>query len=241
MRNFYFLLVFFVFSVCSFAQQDSLALKYDDSNLKVQEISTKDLEDYKSKKAFNYTETENRGAVLDKLYNWLYNMLLKILEAIFGVGPATGIAKFILKLIPYLLLGILIFILIKFFLKVNYKRIVHNTPKKANIQFTEEEIIIKHNNIQTLIDQAIAQNNYRLAIRYLYLLALKHLDESERISWEQQKTNEDYIKEIKAPIVKDHFITVTRIYDYVWYGEFNVDALKFGTLQPAFTNLIKSI
>ncbi|MBJ6368489.1 DUF4129 domain-containing protein [Snuella sedimenti] len=241
MRSFCLLLFILIFSAFSFAQQDSLVLKYDDSNLKVQEISLDDLADYKAQKAFNYSETESKNTILDNIYNWLYNVLLKMLEAVFGVGHATGIVKFILKFMPYLLLGVLVFILIKFFLKVSSRNIIQNPPKKASIQFTEDEIIIKDKDIQTLIDQAITESNYRLAIRYLYLLALRQLDESKRISWEQQKTNEDYIKELKAHIVKNQFITITRIYDYVWYGEFPIDALKFETLRPAFSNLIKSV
>jgi hypothetical protein len=92
-----------------------------------------------------------------------------------------------------------------------------------------------------LIKEAINQKNYRLAIRYYYLLSLKHLTESDSIAWQPQKTNEDYISEIETDHIKTDFKNITRIYDYVWYGEFNVDVLKFEALKLPFEDLNKTI
>ena len=66
---------------------------------------------------------------------------------------------------------------------------------------------------------------------------MKKLTQNHIISWEQQKTNEDYISEIEAINLKTDFANITRIYDYVWYGEFDIDALKFEALQSQFESL----
>ena len=92
-----------------------------------------------------------------------------------------------------------------------------------------------------MIKEFINQKNYRLAIRYYYLLSLKYLTESDRITWQPQKTNEDYIKEIEKDHLKKDFKNITRIYDYVWYGEFKVDVLKFESLKLLFEDLNKTI
>jgi hypothetical protein len=107
----------------------------------------------------------------------------------------------------------------------------------AKITFTEEEHILKNEDINVLIKNAIKQQNYRLAIRYYYLLTLKKLSQNHIISWEQQKTNEDYISEIDAIKLKTDFTNITRIYDYVWYGEFDIDVLKFEALKLQFESL----
>ncbi|MBE9488665.1 MAG: DUF4129 domain-containing protein [Bacteroidetes bacterium] len=223
------------------AQQDSLVAKNDNSKIEVQEIDESHLETYKNDKAFNYVEEKQGESIIYRFKQWLGNIIRKFFEAIFGVGSATGILYFIFNILPYLLLGFLVFLLIKFFLKVNSQNIILGQQNASTIKFTEDEQIIKNENIQTLINEAIKQKNFRLAIRYSYLKSLKKLTESDIISWDHQKTNEDYIKEIQKESIKHHFKDITKIYDYVWYGEFNIDELKFESLKIAFNNLNNSL
>ena len=224
-----------------YAQQDSLVVNYDDSKLELKDISEDDLKDYKNDDAFNYVESTPEDNFLIRAFNslkqWLGNIIRKIVEAIFGVGQADGLLYFIFQILPYLILAFLIFLLIRFFLKVNSKTMLTGQQKGAGFQFTEEEHIIKNEDINALILTAIDQKNYRLAIRYYYLLSLKYLTEKHLVTWEQQKTNEDYITEIKTDALKSDFKAITRIYDYVWYGEFNIDELKFQHLKVPFETL----
>ena len=232
-----FLLFFLFLGQFSVAQENANPVIYDDTEIDKKEITEKDLETYKADKDFNYVEFEAEETFLDRAYRWLQNILRKFWEAIFGVGTASGFLYFIFRILPYLLLGFLFFLLIRFFLKVNSNRLVMNTKEQGNVSITEEEQIIKNEDIPALIKEAIKQKNYRLAIRYYYLLSLKHLTDNNSINWEPQKTNEDYIKEISTSSLKDSFKNITRIYDYVWYGEFGVDALRFEALKQPFVNL----
>ncbi len=225
----------------AFSQQDEQPVILDDSIIDKQEISEEDLKAYKTDDDFNYIEVEAEESFLDRAYRWLQNILRKFWEAIFGVGTAQGFLYFIFRILPYILLGVLIFLLIRFFLKVNSSRLIMKTNAQGSVTITEEEQIIKNEDIPALIKEAINQKNYRLAIRYYYLLSLKYLSENDTIAWQPQKTNEDYIKEITKTNLKDSFKNITRIYDYVWYGEFGVDALKFEALKQPFENLNQSI
>ena len=220
-------------------KQDAVIL--DDSPIEKQVITEDDLESYKKDKDFNYIEVEAEESILDRIYNWFYNLLRKFWEALFGIGTAKGFLFFVFRILPYILLGLLVYFLLKFFLKVNSNAILTKSKDKGTIAITEEEQIIKNEDIPALIKEAINQKNYRLAIRYYYLLSLKYLTDNETISWQPQKTNEDYIKEIDKINLKDSFKNITRIYDYVWYGEFGVDALKFEALKQPFESLNKLI
>lgn len=234
------ILYFFVVQIC-FAQHLEQPVIYDDSVIEEQTITEDDLETYKSDKDFNYLEVEAEESILDKIIRWLRNALRKFWEAIFGAGTAQGFLYFVFQVLPYLLLAFLIFLLVRFFLKVNSNKLIYNDKQNGSVLLTEEEDIIKNEDIPALIKEAINQQNYRLAIRYYYLLSLKHLTESESIDWQPQKTNEDYIKELKKDNLINGFKNITRIYDYVWYGEFNVDALKFENLKQPFENLNTTI
>lgn len=234
-------LLCFCFVQFSVAQQNEQPVKYDDSRVEKQVISEDDLETYKTDDDFNYVEVVAEENFLTKAKRWLNNILTKFWESIFGVGTAKGFLYFIFYILPYILLGVLVFLLIRFFLKVNSKNLITKSKQQASISFTEEEQIIKNEDIPALITEAINQKNYRLAIRYYYLLSLKQLTENDSISWQPQKTNEDYINEIRKDHLKVDFKNITRIYDYVWYGEFNVDAIKFEALKLPFENLSKQV
>jgi hypothetical protein len=242
LRFFFCILLSFYFTS---AQDKDLEVKYDDSKLEVKEISENNLDSYKADDAFNYAETEPEGNFITRAFNtfinWFSNIIREIVEAIFGVGEAQGLLYFIFYILPYLILALLIFLLIRFFLKVNSRTLITGQKETASFQFTEDEQIIKNEDINALINNAIEQKNYRLAIRYYYLLSLKHLTEKEVITWQQEKTNEDYITEIKSETIKSSFKNITRIYDYVWYGEFNVDQLRFENLKIPFESLNNTI
>ncbi|GGH40173.1 hypothetical protein IA57_01910 [Mangrovimonas yunxiaonensis] len=237
-------LFFGLFSVLAFGQADSLTVVYDHTKNQLWEISQDDLNTYKENPAFNYEESTAGPNIFNKIINWAKNILLKILEFIFGVEKATGILQLILKALPYLLLGILLYTLIKLFINYSQKQPVGALKKTGSVTLSNEEHIIKNEDIEALISKAIHQNNYRLAIRYYYLLTLKYLTEKELIHWQQQKTNTDYLAELEPTSLKPGFAEATHIYDYVWYGEFNVEEAKFNTLKTIFeqlNNTIKSL
>ena len=239
--NFFKAVLLIFFTSISFAQQDSLTIKYDDTDLVEQQITEENIASYKEDSSFNYIEIEANESFIDRLKQWFRNILTEIFEFIFGVGKASGILFFIFRIVPYLILAFLIVMLLKFFLNVNSRTIISGKQNQATIQFTEDEHIIKSKDITALINDAIKQNDFRLAIRYYYLLSLKYLSEKNIISWQQQKTNEDYISEIKKGTLKKDFKAITRIYDYVWYGEFNIDELRFNTLKSSFETLNATI
>ena len=241
MRIVLLLLTFIFFGQQTYAQQDSLSVKTDDSKIEVQKITEDDLKSYKEDSDFNYIEEIEEESFIQKFQRWLQNILTKIWEAIFGVGTATGFLYFVFNILPYILLAFLVFLLVKFFLKVNSRNIVYGEQKNASFQFTEEEHIIKNEDINVLISDAIKNQNYRLAIRYYYLQTLKFLTEKNIISWEPEKTNEDYIKEIDTDSLNSDFKTITKIYDYVWYGEFGIDEFKFEKLKTTFETVNNSI
>ena len=233
-------LFFFLCYALANGQEEDLVLD-DNSNVDIHEISYEDLEKYRSDKEFIYVEIVEEESFLDKIWSWLKNRLSDFFEWLFGVDAATGILKFIFNVLPYLILAILIFLLVKFFLNVNSNVIVTGQTNKPTIQFSEDEQIILNEDINKLINEAIKQNNFRLAIRYYYLLTLKYLSDKHIIDWLPQKTNEDYIKEIEQEALQAGFKDVTWIYDYIWYGEFAIDEARFNTLKRSFETLNNSI
>jgi len=221
--------------------QDSTTVKYDDARIAPVDISEEDLKKYHEDSKYNYTLEKADNTWWDDFKNWAYLKLVRLFSWLFGGAKAVGYLAVFLKMIPYLLLALLIFILIKFFLKVNAQRLAFSKENKNTVSLSEEEHIIKNEDIQQLIKNALADKNYRLAIRYYYLHILKLMSEKELIDWQLQKTNVDYEKELVGSNFSDPFKTITRLYDYVWYGGFEIDETKYKRAETEFDSLQNSI
>jgi len=229
-------------SICGLrAQQDSTQVQYDKSELHVQQISDEDVQVYKEDPKFDYEIVEAELTWWENFKTWLGNLLLQFFEWLFGVEKATGYLSMFFRLIPYILLGILLFLLIKFFLKVNSRALLHTKDNETVATLSQEEHIIKHEDINELIQNAVKEKNYRLAIRYYYLLILRQMSEKGLIDWEMQKTNDDYSNELKKKELKVPFGHITRLYDYIWYGDFPISEANYRRAENTFASLRKTL
>lgn len=231
-----FLLVFY----CSpmMAQDSSTAIKKDTFDLRPIQIQENQLKQFKDNPDFDYEVV--KSAAPDwwiSFKNWLGNIVLKFFEWLFGVEKAAGAFNVFLQILPYVLLVILLFILIKFFLSVNARAVMHSKKNQSIVALSEEEHIIKNEDIQQLISSALEKKDYRLAVRYYYLYMLQLMSEKELIVWELQKTNEDYTQELNQQELVAPFATSTKLYDYFWYGEFPIDEDKYKKAEAKFLSL----
>lgn len=237
--------IFFIFSFLFLGlpllsgQQDSTAVQYDTARLDVQEVSEEDLQKYQNDPKFDYEIIESNPTRWDDFKTWVGNLFQRLFELIFGVEEAVGMLAAFLRILPYLLLALLLFLLIRFFLNVNASATSGKHRGEAFVGLSEEEHIIKNEDIQLLIQKALEDKNYRLAIRYSYLYILQLMSDKELIDWQMQKTNHDYLAEIKKPDLQKSFSKITRIYDYIWYGDFAIDEVKYQKAEAAFSQLQK--
>ncbi|MBL7698651.1 MAG: DUF4129 domain-containing protein [Chitinophagaceae bacterium] len=89
-------------------------------------------------------------------------------------------------------------------------------------------------NLDERILEETRNKNYRQAVRYMYLKTLKLLSEYNVITLHAKSTNQDYIRQMynHSGLVK--FRQLTRIYEYVWYGEFNPNESQFDVIRSNF-------
>lgn len=222
-------------------QQDTTLLRYDNRELEVQRITEEDLGPFRNNPDFDYEVVEPDITWWDNFTTWLGNLFRRFFEWLFGAEKAIGFFAVFLRILPYILIGILLFLLIKFFLNVNSNALLYSKSNEAVVSLSEEEHIIKNEDIDQLIQKALNERNYRLAIRYHYLLILKQMSKKELITWEIQKTNDDYINELKKDELKTPFSVITWLYDYVWYGDFPIDEAKYSKAENKFTSLRKTL
>ncbi|MBE14671.1 MAG: DUF4129 domain-containing protein [Cytophagaceae bacterium] len=217
------------------------AIHYDQSNRELLSFDEKTLEQYQSDPDFDYTETEDADNWWTRFKNWLNDLYMSFLRWLFGDGAVGGFWGGFLQILPYVLLALLLMGLVWIFLRMDSKRLAFEKIKAPQMALGDDEDIIQNQDIEALIQSALAHQNYRLAVRYYYLLTLQKLSGKQLIDWQAQKTNHDYIYEIKDSSIRHQFRRVTDLYDYIWYGNFTVDASAFAKAQGAFNTLNQNL
>lgn len=91
-----------------------------------------------------------------------------------------------------------------------------------------------YNEWDKALQDAIAQGNYRLAVRILYLQSLQKLHLAQHIAYQQEKTNWDYVHQLQNTSLQPSFIQLTKYFDYIWYGHFSINEARFRELQEQF-------
>lgn len=92
-------------------------------------------------------------------------------------------------------------------------------------------------NYQKEIDTAIANGDYRLAVRLQYLRLLKQLTNRNLIRYEQDKTNMDYLMQLHNTACYHDFFRVTLHYEYSWYGQFAVSPQTYQLIMQDIQKL----
>ena len=118
------------------------------------------------------------------------------------------------------------------------------TSNKNKIINTHDDITadnIENADIHALIKHAENENNYRLAIRYYYLLVLKTLSLRNHIKFEDDKTNNEYLNEIKSKSFSKDFAYISYLYNYIWYGEFPLNINKYNKAKSNFYSFLNQV
>lgn len=96
-------------------------------------------------------------------------------------------------------------------------------------------------NFDEQINRALAEHNYRLATRLLFLRVLRTMAEKGVINYGQDKTNMDYLFELGNTKYARDFMRASRNYEYVWYGNFVPAQSQFVQIKQQLDDLNQQI
>lgn len=182
---------------------------------------------------FDYSTSKPKESFWDKLMR----KILKLIQTIFGetsLESSAQVTTVVIRLFVVILVGFLLYFIIKFLLGKNGNFIFGKKNKKVVIN--DEEL---HENIHEInFPESIATfertKDYRSAVRYQFLFILKKLSDKKLILWNPEKTNKDYVAELKVPHFKNEFSNLSYIFDYVWYGEFSIDEQSYAKFKQQY-------
>jgi hypothetical protein len=128
-------------------------------------------------------------------------------------------------------------LIIRGLIKADRRGLLFGKINSNELKMIESEEDISQINFDELIAAAVERKDYKLAVRYLFLKSLKLLSEKEFIELRNNKTNHQYLSEIKNNSVSNAFQIATSRFEWIWYGDFPVDEKVMKSSQKDFNEL----
>lgn len=187
---------------------------------------------FKSKykgEAFDYTEKAPKPKPAEKRdpsfpFEGLLEAFVYFLYIVIGLGIIIGV-----------------YILVSVLLGKEGAWLLNKKSDDKSIFYGDELDQSADTDFKSLIQKALEVNDYRLAIRYQYLFLLQKMSHKNIIELHKDKTNSDYQYEIKNVTLRQSFGYLSYIYDYAWYGEFEVSRPDYEQVAKAFDETLQMI
>lgn len=71
------------------------------------------------------------------------------------------------------------------------------------------------------------------------IILLKDLSDKKLIDYHKDKTNSEYLFELKNETQKDQFSYLLYVYNYIWYGEFAINKREFQLAENKYQSFKK--
>ncbi|MEO1436821.1 MAG: DUF4129 domain-containing protein [Bacteroidota bacterium] len=147
-------------------------------------------------------------------------------------------------MVKYVLYGLFALILIFVIYSIAFDRYgVSNTSIDLKEEVDIERIAenLPESELEQYLKKALNNQSYRTAVRLYYLMVIQGLSNKNFIRWKKDKTNRDYLNEMRQNEQFADFRKLTRIFEYIWYGEVNISEKDYRTIKPDFDHFLKSI
>lgn len=213
--------------LCSMAVVNAqTALKKDSAAVNLRTLPDGTLNTYRQNDDFHYKVAEEQGRSLwSRFWSWFWRW---IDNAYKNKGVQKG-TKFVIYGIA---IGLILYAIYKF--SGMEKRNLFRSGKTSVIDFKESNEDIREMDLPSAIRQAEEDGNYRLALRLQYLNSLSILSDRNIILYAINKTNHDYARELTGTRYADSFARVTLLYEFGWYGEFDVTRDMYEKIRSIF-------
>lgn len=200
--------------------KSKVVLTYDTSTITVRQPNTVAQEELLENSDYKYDRVGPAPKTWwDRFKEWFWRTIEKIFTT---EGGKVGLTIF-----QYVLIAAVIVIIVFLILKNDIRAVFYGKSASVVIDFKEFEEDIHKINFDQMIAEAMSRNDYRKAVRLHFLKLLKELTDNNLITWQIDKTNNDYLMELSNSKFSKQFQELALMYEYIWYGDFQLDETNF--------------
>lgn len=210
------------------------AIVYDSSSISVRKFGEGKLSAIKKDPQFQYDKVvESPKSYWDRFWDWFWSLVDRIFSS-----PAVS------AVFGRVVIGLAILVIIFFIFKLtgmSSAGLFGKYNKGGGLTYTTGQEDIHLIDFDQEIQKANEDKNFRLAIRLLYLQSLKKLSDYGLISWQSNKTNFTYWRELEGTNYQELFSEVTGRFEYSWYGNRFPTEEEFVGLRKIFIDLDRKL
>lgn len=92
--------------------------------------------------------------------------------------------------------------------------------------------LIPKTELELRLEAAMLRDDYRECVRIYFTFILKEMIRLGRIKWKKDLTNIDYLLQVSGKKGYQDFQESVRIYDLVWYGEYEITRAEYDEVVP---------
>lgn len=221
-------LFIFLFNATGIETEEATVLD-DNSHVEYRSPDVADVELLKQDPRYDYELVNNRPGWLARLFNRFFEML---------VGESEGLTWVSIVLIGLMVIGFIIFILRLLDIPVVGFIVFARAGKKEDLLFTDNDSSDSDDRLTKLLEMYRSNGAFREAVRLLYLLTLRKFESRGILELRDYKTNRDYVREIKDATLKELFSNLVKIYDHVWFGQYDPDSIMYGKIEAVFSKAL---
>lgn len=238
MKHFFIIILsIFCFCVCNaHAEGDSTSVpvNYETKTVTPVKADRKTFDSFKKNKDYNYYE--NKIEAGESWRDKLAMLFIRWLNNLFQVKVTPKQANVTLGIIAIVVLVLLLVLLIVFKPSLFY---IGKRKKKIAVDVEEETI---HGlQFKDLIKRSLDAGNYSEAIRWKYLEVLKTMQDRELISWNVNKTVNEYVRELQRKDLVPDFRSLSYLFLYFRYGNFEASRSHFDEVEILSNRIIKQV
>lgn len=212
------------------AQEAVDRVRYDSSAVRLRVPGDSSLARYRDDPAFDY------GLSAPREPSWWDRLKRAFFEEVLAPLMAAQDGRLAVWGLRLALAAILAVALLRL-LKVDFGGAFQRQPARAAPRQNAELDALPTTEAREALERAEAEGAHRLAVRLRYLLLLRVLDEQGWIEARPEKTNRQYVNEVRASTFHDAFRDLTARFEYVWYGEMTLGADRYDELRSRFAAL----
>jgi len=108
---------------------------------------------------------------------------------------------------------------------------------KKQVLFSDIDKPLGQYDFDKIIKDFIEKKDFRMATRWLFIFLLFELEKKQHIRFEPQKTINDLKFEVKNKSYFQRFAEICLIFEYVWYGKFDLDDNSFHSIKNKIMEL----
>jgi hypothetical protein len=218
-----------------FTTQFSFAeiLRDDTSKVDVRTFDEEKIKEFQKDPRYDYKEKESW---LRSLWNRFWDLFDDAVnDQVKDVAKSSGGSEIVKAILIILAIVALVFGLTK----VKFRTWISGKGATVTQEYEVEEENIHEIDFDKDIKDAEKDGDYRRAVRLLFLRVLKNLSDGEHIYWDPNKTNHQYMYELKGTNIYSPFTKCVNVFDWVWYGEWKIDESYYHQHKPQFEELMK--